>query len=146
MKNSYNSTPNSPPPNDPIKNWAQILNRYFSKEEYRWSVDIWKDAQRHKSSERCTLKPQWHNTSHLSEWLSSKKSQVLASMWSKGSPCALSVGMQIGAIIMGNSIECPQKVKSGTAFWPSDSSFGCVSKGTQKTNSKKKIYTPLCSV
>ena len=36
---------------------------------YRWAVDIWKDAQRHYSSERCKLKPQWDITSHQSECL-----------------------------------------------------------------------------
>ena len=37
-------------------------------------------------------------------------------MWRKGSPSAMSVGMQTGAATVGNSMEFPQKTKNGTAF------------------------------
>ena len=33
-------------------------------------------------------------------------------MWEKGNPCALLVGMQIGAVTMENSMEVPQKLKN----------------------------------
>ena len=42
----------------------------------------------------CKSKPQGDTTSHLSEWLLSKRLQVLGSMWRKGTPGALLVGMQ----------------------------------------------------
>ena len=50
--------------NNPIRKWAKDLN----KEDIRGPRNIWKDAQHHSQSERCELKPQWHTTSHQSEW------------------------------------------------------------------------------
>ena len=57
-------------------------------------------------------------------------------MWRKGNPFALLVEMQIGAGTVESSMELPQKIKNGSAFWPSDSPSGNVSKGAQNTNSK----------
>ena len=42
-------------------------------------------------------------------------------MWRKGNPSTLLVGMQPGAVTPENSMEFPQKNKSGTAFWSSNS-------------------------
>ena len=42
--------------------------------------------------------------------------QVPARLWRNGNPSALLVSMQIGANIMENSMEFPQKTKNGTAF------------------------------
>ena len=39
-------------------------------------------------------------------------------------PTALLVGMQTGAATVENSMEFPQKIKNGTAFWPSNSTTG----------------------
>ena len=41
--------------------------------------------------------------------------QVLTSMWRKGNPSTLLVGMQTGAASVENSMEFPQKTKNGTA-------------------------------
>ena len=41
-------------------------------------------------------------------------------MWRKGNPSALLVEMLTGAAILENNMEFPQKTKSGTAFWPSN--------------------------
>ena len=45
-------------------------------------------------------------------------------MWRKGIPSAVLVGMQIGTAAMENSMESPQKIKNGTAFWSNDSIAG----------------------
>ena len=50
---------------------------------------------------------------------------------------ALVGGMQIGAATMENSMEVPQKIKYGTALWPSDATSGYISKETWNTNSKE---------
>ena len=42
------------------------------------------------------------------------KKQVLVMMWRKGNPCALLVGMQIGAATIENSIKVSQKIKNRT--------------------------------
>ena len=37
-------------------------------------------------------------------------------MWRKGSPHALLVGMQIGAVTMENNMDVPQKIKNRTSM------------------------------
>ena len=55
---------------------------------------------------------------------------------------ALLVGMQIGATIVGSSMEIPPKIKSGTALWPSNSTSGNISKKPE-TLIWKTIGTPV---
>ena len=52
--------------------WAKDLNRYFSKETYRWPKSTWRDVQHHSLLEKCKSKLQWDTTSHQPEWPSSK--------------------------------------------------------------------------
>ena len=42
--------------------------------------------------------------------------------------------MQIGEATIESSKELPQKIKNGSAFWPSDPTSGNLSKGIQNTN------------
>ena len=65
---------------------------------------------------------------------------MLARLLRKGNPRALLVGMQTGAATVENCMEFPKKIKSGTAFWPSDSTSGNISIGTQNTNSKEPVH------
>ena len=67
MNGSYKSIPNKP--NNPIKNWAEKLNRHFSKEDIQVVHQHMKICSIALSLEKCKSKPQWHITSHLSEWL-----------------------------------------------------------------------------
>ena len=62
---------------------------------------------------------------------------MLARLRRKGNPSVLLVGMQTGAATVENSMEIPQKIKNGSAFWPSDPTSGYIAKGTQNTNSKE---------
>ena len=45
--------------------------------------------------------------------------------------------MQIGAASVESSMEIPQNIKNGPAFWPSDPASGNISEETQNTNSKE---------
>ena len=48
--------------------------------------------------------------------------------------------MQTGVTTVEGSMEIPQKIKNGSAFWPSNPSSGNISKGTQNTNSKEHTH------
>ena len=49
--------------------------------------------------------------------------------------------MQIGAATVESSMEILQKIKNGSAFWPSDATSGNISKGAQNTNSKEHKHS-----
>ena len=63
-------------------------------------------------------------------------------MGSKENPCALWVGTQTGAAAVESSMELHQKIKNGTAFWPSNPTSGNITEETQDTNSKEQ-ETPI---
>ena len=71
----------------------------------------------------------------------------LARIWRKGNPSPLLVGMQTGAATVESSMEIPEKIKNGSAFWISGPSSGNISEGTQNTNWKEhKHYYVLCII
>ena len=59
-----------------LKNGQRTWTDIFLKKTYKWSTGTWTDAQHHWSVETCKSKSQWHITSHLSEWLLSKRQQI----------------------------------------------------------------------
>ena len=60
---------------------------------------------------------------------------------------ALFVGMQTGAATVGSSMEIPQKIKNGSACWPSDPISGTITEGTQNTNLKEHKHSCVyCSI
>ena len=74
-------------------------------------------------------------------------------MWGKENTHVLSVGMQIGAATMENSMEFTQKIKNRITIWSNNSTpgGGCVcvyiyiSQENQNTNSKRYLH-PCCSL
>ena len=65
----------------------------------------------------------------------------------KGNTFALLAGVQIGAATVESSMETPQKIKNGSAFWPGDPISGNISEGTQNTNLKECKHPYIhCSV
>ena len=69
-------------------------------------------------------------------------------MWRKRNPSALSVEMQTGAATVESSMEeIPQKIKSGSAFWPRNPTSGNIAKGNQNTNLKEHKHPYVhCSI
>ena len=60
-------------------------------------------------------------------------------MWRKRNPSALSVEMQTGAATVESSMEIPQKIKTGSAFLPSNPTSG----KDPKTLIQNNISTPM---
>ena len=55
--------------------------------------------------------------------------------------------MKIDTATVESSMEIPQKIKNGSAFWPSYPTTGNISGGTQNTNSKERKHPYVhCSV
>ena len=53
----------------------------------------------------------------------------------------------VGAPAAENSMELPQKIKNGTALWPSDFTFGNISKEIWNANSKEYMHPCVhCSI
>ena len=56
---------------------------------------------------------------------------MLTKMWRNGNPLALLVGVQTGAAALENSVEVPQKIKSGTTYDPAIALLGIYPKDTE---------------
>ena len=89
------------------------------------------------------------SSSFLSEWLLSINQQTTSAGKDvqKGEPFALLVGMQIGVATVESNMEIFQKIKNGSAFWPSNPTSGNVSEGTQNPNFKEHKHLCVhCSI
>ena len=65
----------------------------------------------------------------------------------KKNPFALLVGRETGAATVESSVEITQKIKNGSAFWPSNPNSGNIPKGTQNTNLKEHKHPYVhCSI
>ena len=72
---------------------------------------------------------------------------MLASMWRKGNPFALLVGMQTSAATVESCMEKTQKIKNRTAFWPSDPTSENIPEGTENADSKEHKHPYVhCSI
>ena len=55
--------------------------------------------------------------------------------------------MQSGAALVESSMEIPQKIKNGSAFWPSDTTSRNISEGTQNANLQEHKHPYIhCSI
>ena len=116
--------------NNPIKNEKTKID-IFPKKIYRWPKGIWKYAQHH-SSEKCNLKPQLDITSHLSKWLSSKRTQITNSFEAvnKREPSHTVSRIVNWYTHMENSMEVPQKTNNRVTIGPRNSTPRYISQET----------------
>ena len=102
-------------------------------------------AKRHQhceSSRKCKSKPRWDITSHMSEWLSSKRLQIakVGEDGEKREHLYSGIGNVNWYSHYENSMEVPQTTKSRTTIWFSNSISGYTSEKKKKTNLKKYMH------
>ena len=140
-KNSYNST--SKKQTTQLKNGLEDLNRHYSKENRQMANRHVNSCSTSLSSGKCKSKPQWDITTHLSEWLSSKTTQItnVGEDVEKREPsCTVGGNVNSTAATMKKSMEVPQKIKNRTTIQSSNSTSGYFSKKNKNTNSKRHVH------
>ena len=72
---------------------------------------------------KCKSKPQWDITSHLQEWLKSKRQEItnVDKDVEKNEPSCTAGRSQIGTGTVENVIQFPQKIKNKITIWSSNS-------------------------
>ena len=65
---------------------------------------------------------------------------MVVRMWRKGNPCASLVGMEMGAAIMENSMEVPEKIENRTNIWSSNSISGYLPEENENTTAKRYLH------
>ena len=104
-------------------------------------TDAWKDVQHHKSSEKCKLKAQWNNNSHLSEWLLSKRQETTSVGEDvEKREASYSVGRNINwQSHYGEQYEVPQNI-TNRIIQSRNSTSEYLFKEHENTNSKRYLY------
>ena len=66
-------------------------------------------------------------------------------MWRKENPCALLVGISIGAATVANNMEVPQKTKNRTTILSSNTTPGYIPEKNKNANSKRYMHPNIQS-
>ena len=129
-----------------LKNGRKNRIDIFPKRKCKRPTGSWKDAQHHWYAGKRKSNPQWDITSHLSEWLLLKGTQItsVGGNWRKGT-LVHCVGNVNWHSYCGKPYDGFQNTKDRLAMWSRDSTPGHISERHENTNLQRYTHPSECS-